>query len=356
MANLIENNRRDFMRGSFDQFMNRIADAADLKRPLAFLGHDRKYTKMRRKIMATDFEVIYPSYEGVEARRAGMDILDAVQRFDRMLNIWKGESELKRVNNQAHKEPVEVSVELFRMLKLSKQLCEETGGAFDITTTPLTRCWGFFYRDGGMPEEHKIEEAMSYVGMEHVVLNEDPQTVFFTKEGIELTPASIGKGFALDHAVRYGKQGGLNDVLLNGGFSSVLASGAPEWKDCWQIDIRDPINHSQAVARLRLYNQGFSSSGAEEQHFEHEGKTYGHIVDPRTGWPAEQVMSVNVTAPTAAYAEALSTAFYVMGVEKTLEYCENHTQVGVVILTKPNQGDKSELITANLESKQLEVV
>ncbi|MDP8246028.1 MAG: FAD:protein FMN transferase [Candidatus Hinthialibacter antarcticus] len=350
------NNRRDFFRGSFDQFLNRVADVADIKRPLAFLGHNRKYTKMRRTIMATSFEVIYPSYEGIEARRAGMDILDEVGRFDRMLNIWKGESELKRVNNEAHLAPVEVSVELFRMLKLSKQLSEETGGAFDITTTPLTRCWGFFYRSGRLPEESEIAKALETVGMENVILDEEKHTVFFTKEGVELTPASIGKGFALDHASRIAKKKGLNDVLLNGGYSSVLASGAPEWKDCWQIDVRNPANHSQAAARLRLYNQGFSSSGAEEQHFEHEGKTYGHIVDPRTGWPAEQVMSVNVTAPTAAHAEALSTAFYVMGVEKTLDYCENHTQVGVVILTEPKNGSKGELITANLESKQLEVV
>lgn len=351
-----EKSRRDFIHGSFDQFLNRIAGAADLKRPLAALGHSRTYTKLRRTIMAASFEVIYPSYEGVEARRAGMDILDDVERFDRKLNIWKGKSELARVNEEAHKGPVEVSVELFRMLKISKRLSEETGGAFDITTTPLIRCWGFFYRSGRVPSDEEIAEALEKVGMEKVVLDEDKGTVFFTQEGVELTPAPIGKGFALDHAIRIGKKGGLNDVLLNGGFSSVLASGSPEWKDCWQIDVRDPNNHSQAVARVRLYDEGFSSSGAEEQHFEHEGKTYGHIVDPRTGWPAEQVMSVNVTAPTAAYAEALSTAFYVMGVEKTLDYCENHAQVGVVILTEPKNGDKAELITANLKSKQLEVV
>lgn len=336
--------------------MKQVAQTAGLEHPLAFLGLNKSYTRMRRTIMATQVEVMFPSYEGVDAWRAANVVLNEIQRFDRMLNIWKGEGELKKLNETACKEPVKVSKELFRMLKLSAKFYKDTEGAFDITITPLARCWGFFYRNGRMPDADEISAALDKCGMNYVELNEEEQTVFFTREGVEITPASIGKGFALDHAIHLAHQRGLKDVLLNGGFSSVLATGAPEWKDCWQIDIRNPIDHSQASARVRLYNQGFSSSGAEEQHFTHEGKTYGHIIDPRTGWPAEKVMSVNVIAPTAAHAEALSTAFYVMGVEKTLDYCENHKQIGVVMLTLPNEGGQGEVITANLDPNRVEVV
>lgn len=348
--------RRGLFHDGFQQLMNQAAEMTDLKRPLAFLGHDRSYTKLRRRVMATDFQVIYPSYEGVDARRAGMAILDEAQRFDRMLNIWKGESELKRLNQTASERPVKVSPELFRMLRLAKKIWRETDGAFDLTATPLTRCWGFFYRKGRVPDESEIQEALSRVGMQHVILDPGESTVFFDKPGIEITPASIGKGLALDHAIRLAKNSELKDVLLNGGFSSVLAQGAPEWKEDWQIDIRNPLDHTQAAARLRLRDQGFSSSGSEEQYFEHEGRIFSHIIDPRTGWPAESVVSVNVVAKTAAYAEALSTAFFVMGVEKTIEYCENHPQVGVVMISLPHSREQLDMITVNLESNQLEVV
>jgi thiamine biosynthesis lipoprotein len=262
-----------------------------------------------------------------------------------------------RINREARQHPVPVSDDLFDFIATAKRLYDQTGGAFDVSSTPLVRCWGFFTRNPRIPTQREIDEARANVGMEHVQLDEEKCTVFFTREGLELTPASMGKGFAIDRAVAIARERGLQDVLLNGGFSSVYASGAPAWKDHWQIDVRNPLGSEKPLARLRLCNQGFSSSGSEDQKILADGHLFSHIIDPRTGWPAEEMLNINVVAPTATEAEALSTAFFVLGVEKTLEYCENHSEIGVVMLAAAQQpGGHPRVITANLDPSQVEVV
>ena len=355
-------NRRDFFQGGMNQFWNRISGSSDssasqgISESLAFLGLDKTYVRLRREAMATDIEVLYCNYEKMEKRRTGMKILAEIDYYDELLNIWKGESDLNTINQEAAKGPVTVCDDIYRMIKLAKKFHAQTNGAFDITTTPLVRCWGFFNRAGRVPEQKEIDQALECVGMDYVELNDRKKTVYFTKPGVELTPASMGKGYALDCAVKVSRENGLKTVLINGGFSSVIASGAPKWRDSWQIDIRNPFDHQNPLARLQLLNQGFSSSGTEIQKFEYRGKSYGHIIDPRTGWPINNMVNVCVTAPTAAEAEALSTAFHVMGVEKTLEYCENHKEIGVMILRTPDEKGRAKFITSNLNNDRVEVL
>ncbi len=341
----------------YRQFFGQIADLIDVKEPLAFLGLDKSYIRLKREAMRTDFEVIFCHYEETGARKIGMGVLDEIDRIEEILSIWKNESELSNVNRNAAKEPVAVGGEIFNLVRIAKQIHAQTGGAFDITTTPLTKCWGFFEREARMPSQDAIDEARESIGMEFVELNDKDRTIFFQREGIELTPASLGKGLALDYAMMKTRNRGLKTVLLNGGFSSVLASGAPQWRDSWQIDVRNPLDHAKPLAHIRLKDQGFSSSGSELQHFEHEGKIYSHIIDPRTGWPIENgILNVNVIAPNAAEAEALSTAFCVLGVEKTLEYCENEKAIGVLILHRPEDVGEAELITSNINPDCVEVL
>ncbi|MEW6234336.1 MAG: FAD:protein FMN transferase [Candidatus Omnitrophota bacterium] len=358
MRRAMPTNRRSFFSEGFKKLAGQAAEALDLKNPLAFLGLDRSYVRMRREAMASHFEVIFGTYEKAQARETGMYVLDEIDRFDYLLNIWRGRSELKEVNERAALEPVPVGEEIAEMVKLAKRIHRETEGAFDITTTPLSRCWGFFQRKGVIPHPEDIEAAKKRIGMDGIALDEERKTIQFTKPDIEITPASIGKGLALDHAMKIARDRGLKDVLLNGGFSSVLASGAPAWKESWQIDVRNPFDCERPIARLQLKNQGFSSSGSEEQFFLHEGKRYGHIIDPRTGWPSCKVFSVSVVAPTAALAEALSTAFCVMGVEKTLEYCENRKDkdIGAILIPMPDDKGRSEIIASNFNTDCVEVL
>jgi thiamine biosynthesis lipoprotein len=348
-------NRRRAMSNGFKSLLADISDLLDVKEPLAFLGFDRSYVKLKREAMATVFEVILPNYEKMIKRRTASMLLDEIDRIESVFTIWKGQSELKTLNETAWKEPVKVSDDMFRLLTLAKSVFEWTEGAYDLTSTPLAKCWGFFYRDGRMPNEQEIALAKGRVGMQHVILHDKDQTVFFEKRGIELTPASIGKGYALDRAAVLAEGKDFNTFLLNGGGSSMVARGNPAWKDAWAFNIRHPFNKDQSIAQIQLKDKGFSSSGCQEQFFEQDGKQYGHIIDPRSGYPASEVVSVNVTAPTAAEAEALSTAFYVLGVEPVLKYCENHPHIGVLMILPQGKSEHTQLITINLKAQEVEV-
>jgi len=175
-----------------------------------------------------------------------------------------------------------------------------------------------------------------------VRFHDDSREIEFSRPGIALNLNAIGKGYALDRLAAFldagrGAAGGagqiaLHDYLLHGGSSSMVARGALPGSGGWPVGLADPRFPARALATIVLQNQALSTSGSAVQYFRYRGKRYGHIVDPRTGLPAEEVLSVTVVAPDAAQAEALSTAFFVLGVEKSLEYCHNHEGVAMFLV------------------------
>ncbi|MCA9072169.1 MAG: FAD:protein FMN transferase, partial [Planctomycetaceae bacterium] len=154
----------------------------------------------------------------------------------------------------------------------------------------------------------------------------------------ELNLGGIGKGYALDRAGQFLSESGLDHWLFSGGFSSLLARGQHRQLGGWPVGIRNPLFPDQLMGTILLKNQALSTSGSGVQSFRHDGKRYGHILDPRTGWPSEGMLSVTVLAPTAAEADALSTAFFVLGLEKAKEYCDNHRNVSSLLLPPPHRG------------------
>ena len=148
----------------------------------------------------------------------------------------------------------------------------------------------------------------------------------------------IGKGYALDRIGQLLLDDGLDNWLFHGGNSSLLARGDHNAMGGWPVGLRNPLFPKQRLATVLLRDCALSTSGTGVQHFRVEGERYGHILDPRTGWPAEELLSVTVLAPTAAEADALSTAFFVMGVESSQQYCDNREGVGAILIPPPRQG------------------
>src|SRR5262249_42587733 len=161
------------------------------------------------------------------------------------------------------------------------------------------------------------------VGMRHVVLDPEQRKVRFLKPGLEINLGSIGKGYALDRAAeRLRRQGDLPSALLHGGQSSVYAIGTePGEARGWAVGLQHPWSPGQQVAVVRLNDRALGTSAATFQHLEHNGRKLGHILAPRTGWPAVGLASASVVATTAAQADALATAFFILGVEQARAYC-----------------------------------
>ncbi|MBS1813143.1 MAG: FAD:protein FMN transferase [Acidobacteria bacterium] len=294
---------------------------------------DGYWLHVHRTAMACRFEVTLPM-----AEQAGVQVatnaLEDVAQIEQQLTIFQESSEVSFVNQFAGARPVRIAPSLFALLAQCQALHQETVGAFDITAGPLSQCWGFVRRQGRLPEAREIEAALALVGGDKLILQSEITTIQFARAGVTINLGSIGKGYALDQvAAKMRNQ--VQTALLSAGSSSLLAIGQGSHEQRgWSVGIRHPRHPNQRLAVLRLRNVAMATSGSEEQYFEHEGKRYGHIIDPRTGWPADQVAGVTVIAPSAALADALATAFYVGGRTLAESYCATHPNVLVLMLER----------------------
>ncbi len=284
------------------------------------------WIRVHRAAMACRFEIILPdrSAGDIPAARAALDTVDTLEA---VLSVYREDSEVSAVNRAAAQRAVAVSPDLLALLSHSRKLHVETAGAFDVTSTPLSRAWGFYRREGRLPAAPEITAALNLVGMEKVALDE-AGTVRFRQPGVELNFNAIGKGYALDRIASGLRRRGVRQALLSAGGSSVLAIGGG--RRGFVVDIRS--RHAEGpLARLRIRDAALGTSGAGEQFFESDGRRFGHLIDPRTGWPAAGVRSVSVVADAAATADALATAFFVGGEELARVYCARHPQTLVLI-------------------------
>jgi thiamine biosynthesis lipoprotein len=302
--------------------------------------------------MATQFEVILP-WGTPRAEAAASDALDLIEYLEAQLTVYRTTSEISRLNRIAAQAPVPVESPLFCLLQLCDGLARTTGGAFDITAGPLIKAWGFFRRAGRVPGDDELAAARSVVGMHHVALDRQLRSVRFDRPGVEINLGSIGKGYALDRAVEcLRERWKVSSALLDGGTSSLVAIGVPpDDPGGWEIGLKHPWQ-SCRLARLRLRDRALATSGATHQHFAYNDRKLGHVLDPRTGRPAEGIALAAALAPTAAQADALATAFYVLGIDGTERYCAEHPEVSAMIL--PDDPD-AQLRSINLSSADFEL-
>jgi FAD:protein FMN transferase len=300
------------------------------------------YLRIGRRAMACQFEVfLRPKDRSFVA--AVHEALDEVDRLEAQMTVYREDSELSRLNRSAFLSPVGVEERLYLLLRFASTIGKETGGAFDITAGPLIRCWGFFERKGRRPGDEELRAAREVTGWDKVTFDDAACSVSFCRQGVELNLGSIGKGYALDRAAERLRKAGLRDFLIHAGHSSVLAFGDSNRGPGWEISVRDARVPQGELGSFCLVDQGMSTSGVGEQFFTANGRRFGHILDPRTGWPSGVNLLCSVVAPTAARAEALSTAFFVMDAEEVQSYCEAHPRVGTIVLpaSPTEEGEKS---------------
>ena len=303
-----------------------------------------------RRAMAAQFEVLLP-FDAPNALELAEAALDEVHRLEEQLTVFHEHSEVSRLNREAASRPVTVEDRLFGLLTLAARLTQATGGAYDVTTGALTKAWGFYRRQGRVPTPEERAGAMSRVGMGHVILDAERRSVRFRRAGLEINLGSIGKGYALDRAAELLRRA-TTSALLHGGQSSVLAVGEIPGDDRgWTVAIRHPFERDRSLCLVRLRDRGLATSGAVYQHLEYNGRKLGHILDPRTGWPAEGMASASVLAPTAAEADALSTAFFILGVDAARAYCAAHPEIAAVLLP---EGADAKLTVINLAAHEVD--
>jgi thiamine biosynthesis lipoprotein len=293
--------------GTLDQ----LAEASGIFMP-------RLITEITRPAMATEFAIAIPGAMR-EDMEVAIDALDDLGRLERLLSIYVQESQVSEINRQAGIRAVVVDPDVFSVISRAKLISEFTSGAFDVTAGPLLRCWGFTNRRGRKPSESEIKRAKDLVGFENLIIDKDRSEVYLPKPLMEINLGAIGKGYALDLIASKLRLAGITNFLIHGGRSSVLAYGSSEEdpESGWEIAIEDPIRVGIRIGLLKLINQGLSTSGSGKQYFHFKGTRMGHIVDPRTGYPAGDMHAITVLCPNATDADALSTACFIDGQKKT---------------------------------------
>ena len=312
---------------------------------------------LSRRAMACQFEVILHQAAPEGIAEAAVEALDLVDRLEAQLSVYRNDSEVSMVNQLAVQHPVPVEAGLFELFQRCLNLQEATQGAFDITSTPLSKLWGFYRREGSMPPKEAISSLLQGMSAQQIMLDVDLRTIHFSCNGLEVNFNGIGKGYALDRCRQHLVDRGAQNFLLHGGRSSLSAwgnrSGREEDRDGWTVALRHPLRPEERVFEIRLCNQGLGTSGAATQSFTYQGRRYGHILDPRTGWPASGVLSATVLAADAALADALSTAFYVLGAEQAMEYCDKHGDLAAIIIVPGKRSGNIEAHTFGLTDDQL---
>ena len=270
--------------------------------------------------------------------------LDAVEELEACLTVYDDGSEVSRLNADAHRGPTRVSADVAAVLGLALEIGRASGGAYDPTAGALSLAWGFTRGPRRVPDPAALADARARTGAGLVELDADARTVRFSKPGVVLNFGSIGKGYAVDRAADVVRRHWWpTTTLIHGGRSSLYALGSPpdDFGGRWAVALTDPDHPDAALGTVHLRNRGMATSGSAFQRFAAaDGATYGHIIDPRTGSPPTVgPTSVTVLAPTAAEADAWSTAFYLLGAEGAAPILAGRPDLGAIFV-EPAAGDR----------------
>jgi thiamine biosynthesis lipoprotein len=346
--------RRQFLHGR--SAADELADlaAGEQPAPQSVAPTAGRLMRLSRRAMACQFEVVFDVSRHAEAPRAAVEALDLVDELEQQLSVFRDSSETTRVNRMAHAGPVEVEPSLFALLQLSAELHVKTERAFDVTSGPLSKVWGFHRRQGAIAGDDEIRAALAKVGGDAMRLDEEASTVAFDKPGMEINFGAIGKGFAVDCAAEMMKLRAVDDFLVHGGQSSVIARGDERAAgEGWTTGVGHPLRPGVRLAEIRLHDAALGTSGSATQFFRHQGRRYGHVLDPRSGWPAEGTLSSTVVAPSAAVADALATAFYVLGAQRAFELLPQWPDAALLMVVPGKKSGQVDVLSAGFAPEQL---
>jgi len=283
--------------------------------------------------MGATFSVVLYGSDRASMNQAIDAAFEEVHRLDALLSNYKPASEWSRINREAAEHPVTVSPELFRLLSDCIEYSHASDGTFDLTVGPLMRAWGFFGGDRHVPSPDQLSDALELVGYRHIQLDARKRTVRFDRPGVEIDPGGVGKGYAVDRMVEVLRARGIRNALVAASGSSIFGLGnPPEEPRGWPVSIADPWDHRKNAAQVFLKDVSLSTSGSYEKSFRVGGRRYSHIMDPRSGAPAEGAVQVTVIAPRTIDSEVWAKPYFIRERAWTVAhkpkswgvlYCEN---------------------------------
>jgi thiamine biosynthesis lipoprotein len=287
--------------------------------------------------MGSDVAVTAWTADAHAASETFDEVFREVDRLDALMSVWRPGSDILRLNEAAGRQRVTVSPEVAEAIESARQVSEWTGGGFDVTFGALSDIWKFDHdQDNRVPSSDDIRMRLPLVNYRALEMDASTGTAYLTRGGMRAHLGGIGKGFAVDRAAAILRSRGLHDFMIQ--FGGDLYVGGTRGSRPWHLGIRDPRGPAdRSFAAMDLTDSSFSTSGDYERYFVRNGRRYHHIIDPRTGEPAQGCRSVTIVTPRAVLADALSTGVFVMGPSAGMALIERLPDVEGVIVTSENR-------------------
>jgi len=290
------------------------------------LGDDGPQVSSKRVFMMdTTFEIVLYSTDEGQGNRLIDEAFNEARNLEKVLSRFISSSDVDRINRNAGIEPVEVDPVTFHVVEKAIHFSEISEGSFDVTVAPLLELWGFGTGEHSVPTEEEIKEVLPLVDYKKIEIEEDNLTVFLQEEGMAIDLGGIAKGYIVDHTIEYLERQGAESAFVDAGDIRVLGERPDETP--WKIGVRHPRQREDLIAVIPVSDESIDTSGDYERFFIEDGKRYHHIIDPHTGKPTREMLSVTVVSPDCVAADTLSTAAFVLGPEKGLELLEELPEV-----------------------------
>lgn len=287
-------------------------------------------------LMGTFFEIEADGESIDHAIEAIEEAFKEIKRIECVLSRFLENSLTFEINRTAGSSPVKVTEEVFGLIERAVRTSQVTSGAFDITVAPLMELWSLAQEREALPSKSEISQTLLKVGYKNIILNPRDKTVSFERPGFKIDFGSMGKGHAVDQAVDVLRSYNIKRALINSG-GSLFCLDEEEGR----FGIKNPIENDEIVVTIPLKDNAVSTSANYERFFRIKGKNYGHLIDPRTGYPVHNnVLSVTTIAPSAAIADILSTAIFSLGLKNGMALIDKVHDAAGFIITKGLSGIK----------------
>jgi len=284
-----------------------------------------KPLKQTEMIMGTLVEItVIPGNE-----KAIREAFEALKKVDLLMSTYKEDSEISILNREGK---AQVSEETLEVIEDAIKFSNLTDGAFDITCRPLINLWKKAKKEEKVATEEEIEEAISLVGYQRIIL--EGNQIRLEKKGMQIDLGGIAKGYAVDKAIEALKKNGIKRALVNAG-GDLYALGIDRQREKWQIGVQDPREEDKIIDIIKVKDKAVATSGDYRRYFTLEGKRFSHIVNPKTGLTVQDVpMSVTIIGPDATTTDALSTGVFVLGPEEGMKLIESLPEVEGMIISE----------------------
>lgn len=290
-------------------FLGKEAAVGDSAKPVEYSQSSQSQMRSRsRLLMGTTLDITAYGNGTAFLDRAINAAFEEVSRIESLISTFIPNSELSLLNSRGAKEIVTLSPEVYELLVRCRDITLESEGVFDVTASPLIQLWSRAESSQRRPSSDALIDARRNVGIRHVQFLGDHQ-IRFTRDGISINLGAIGKGYAMDRAAMSLKNHGIRRALLNFG-GQLLAMNPPPGRTGWTVWIRHPSEEMATLGRVLLANQALATSADYERGIVIDGQVYSHIIDARSGNPANALACATVLASTGEEADAWSTALF----------------------------------------------